>query len=142
MVTGRPSIVEFLRARLDEDERIARTAASVGYADLRSLPAPEEHWDPGDIAAHWRDDGGEDNPTAEHIARWDPARVLAEVESKRQIVNLCEEWIEIGEIPPNATWSDEAAGAEVARHVLCLMALPYAAHPDYDPAWAPGMVET
>lgn len=105
-------LIEFLRARLNEDERIARAA----------------------------DDDGMSGVPGEHIVRWDPARVPAEVEAKRRIIDLCEEWIEIGEIPPNATWSDEAAGGVVARDVLSLLALPYADHADYDLAWAPSRV--
>jgi hypothetical protein len=52
-----------------------------------------------------------------------------------RIIDYCLVAIKVGEIPPNATWSDDAAGAEVARTVLHLMAMTFSDHPDYDPAW-------
>lgn len=78
-------------------------------------------------------------PDAEHIVRWDPVRVLAEVEAKRQIIDWCEGAIEAGEISPNSTWNDDAAGAEVGQIVLHLMAIPHAGHEDYSPTWSQGL---
>jgi hypothetical protein len=66
---------------------------------------------------------------AEHIARWDPARVLAEVEAKRRVIDLC------------ATVGDtELSRIGVEAHdlafgVLDALAQPYADHSDFDPAW-------
>ena len=51
-----------------------------------------------------------------HIARWDPARVLAECEAKRQLIER------VG----NPDW----AGFRI-------LALPYADHPDYQQEWKP-----
>jgi hypothetical protein len=83
-VSGVDELIAFLRACLDDDERVARAAS----------PAP---W-----STYPEDDGGMIGPSmsgmhtpayvhtpdAEHIARWDPARVLAEVEAERRILNL------------------------------------------------------
>ncbi len=120
------NLVEFLRARLDEDELAARDA----------IP-DDDRWNSAMVAAWERDP-----VTATHIARWNPARVLAEVEAKRRIIDYCESAIEAGGIKPGSTWNDDAAGAEVGEAVLHLMALLYAGHPDYDPAWAPVEEET
>jgi hypothetical protein len=75
---------------------------------------------------------------AGHIARWNPARVLAECEAKRRIVEHADtvssmdrqiesEWGTRSSVP----W-DEDEGIRLLR----LLALPYADHPDYDPKWA------
>jgi hypothetical protein len=65
-------LVEFLRARLDEDERIARAAGGDG------------HWTAEDIAVY----GERLDPTGRvHMATHDPARVLAEVEAKRGLLD-------------------------------------------------------
>lgn len=53
----------------------------------------------------------------EHIARHDPARVLAECEAKRRIM----------------TMDFERYGEQV--ELLYMLALPYAGHPDYEEAW-------
>lgn len=132
-MTSRPSIVEFLRARLDEDERVTRgeiTRREVWQRKLDRMRRINEIVGIGLIDY--------DGPGAPG----DPARVLAEVEAKRRIIDYCESAIEAGGIKPGSTWNDDAAGAEVGEAVLHLMALLYAGHPDYDPAWAPVEEET
>src|SRR6266851_3549381 len=64
-------IVDFLTARLDEDEAAAKA----------SLEAMREPWQ----ADHWQ----EMHPADErHYVRWDPARVLREVEANRAILEF------------------------------------------------------
>jgi hypothetical protein len=80
--------------------------------------------------------------TAQHIARWDPARVLAESETKREIVALHE---------PVPVTRDHT-GCRVSRHdvdrdhvnpgdgpcaTLRLLALAFADHSDYRDEWRP-----
>ncbi len=91
------TLVEFLRARLAEDDAAAR-AFGIGV---------------------WSVAG----PQAEHIARWDPARVLAECEAKRRIIEQVRD----------VKWG----GFAVRDTILELLALPYADHPDYRAWWAP-----
>ena len=65
------------------------------------------------------------------VDRFAPARVLAECEAKRRIVQM---WAD-----PTGQWSGpqaEAARAQKDR-TLRILALPYADHPDYDEAWRP-----
>jgi hypothetical protein len=54
---------------------------------------------------------------------YDPERVLAECEAKRQIVELANYWLE--PVDPGIAGSD----------LLHLLALPYADHPDYQQEW-------
>lgn len=122
-------LVEFLRARLDEDEKIARDASG----------ARLWRWSVHDLMII--NDAG-------HMQRFTPSRVLAEVEAKRRIMDL--------HGPANSdgffgdpeghsggcsTCTDlDYAGLATADgdwpcKTLCLLAVPYADHPDYDPAW-------
>jgi hypothetical protein len=129
------SIVTFLNARLDEREARARavednSAPWVGqwkadgnhalrtYNDwvLAYLPGARP-FAPGVLA---------------HIADNDPAYVLADVASKRQVVRLhspCVDEPECHVCGPHGT-----SGACLT---LCLLVLPYAGHAAYDERWKP-----
>lgn len=67
------------------------------------------------------------SPDREHIARWDPARLMAGCRARLQIVRLLEPLAtgceHCGECPPCAT--------------LQLLAQPNNDHPDYLPGWHP-----
>jgi hypothetical protein len=114
-------LVDWLRAQLDEDERVAR-AADAG----RWLPE-----DKGITFEYRADDYHEGEAQArlvadsranqEHIAEWYPARVLAEVEAKRRILDDASAMV----------WRD-ALG-----NFLRLLALPYADRPGYREEWRP-----
>ena len=111
VITG---LVEFLLARIHEDEADARLA-------VKGFPTGEWTHDGGVYAGHETNDVADwfYNDTAYHVARWDPARVLAECDAKRRIIEHCGEWV----------WPD--------CRVLHLLALPYADHPDYRAEWKP-----
>ena len=146
-------LVEFLRARMDEDEAAARAAASAERADAwttfpgsyggvldgtgsRSLAVGY-----GDVMAP---------ETADHIARHDPARVLAEIEAKRRILaRHC-----AAPVPPGSEWakaypycvahSYKGPDGTVTYPVelkncpeLRDLAAAYADHPDYREEWKP-----
>ncbi|MCT2591120.1 DUF6221 family protein [Streptomyces sp. N2-109] len=139
-------LTAFLRARLDEDEAVARKAK----------PGP---WraDGGSVyAAHPTDevvDYARDN-SAPHIARHGPARVLREVEAKKRMVTAYEYALEMktanaanyqawvnNDAPP---YPEAAEGTDEQRreipglaHALRLLTLPYADHPDYREEWLP-----
>jgi len=127
------TIVEFLRARLDEDEAAAKAAS----------PGPWHVGEDGDevmavdevkVTAGFALSNRQLLATTVHIARHDPARVLREVESKRAIVDAAViAWNESCN-PTDEFWS----GVEpMMRGVLRRLASVYADHPDYDPAWRP-----
>jgi hypothetical protein len=151
-------IVEFLTARLDEDEQLAKHAAhlareggahwAVGatryvedYAFVSITTAPPNVVE---VAGSGFDGTGGVHGLvyAEHIARHDPARVLAEVKAKRKLVDgypkLARRIAEIRAREP-MTYSYEqpkyAGMREALEAVLITLAAPYADHPDFDPAW-------
>ncbi|MFI1161411.1 DUF6221 family protein [Streptomyces sioyaensis] len=145
-------LVAFLRARYDEDEEAAR-AATPGPWEW----TPEQDlWDQnGPTLIRAGHDGYEDRPlttvlegwghdawgmhvTEEnqtHIARHNPARVLAEVEAKRAIVDR---YAEVQEMDREDAEPEFAYGRAVGLgQAVRLLALPYQEHPDYRPEWRP-----
>jgi hypothetical protein len=120
-------LITFVRARLDEDERIARKAGGVGW--LRP-----EH--PGENVAIFDskgetvvyDEGWPTEGQQAHIVAHDPARVLAEVDAKRKTLDDCEGII-VG--------FHHEESKDFARDVLRNLALPHADHPDYREDWRP-----
>ncbi|MFK8844659.1 DUF6221 family protein [Streptomyces sp. Ac-502] len=132
-------LVQFLRDRLDEDEAPARAALGVNVlaSMKRGKPAPRWVPSPDGEAGIWDTNG---IPRVkfvwarerDHIIRHDPARVLAEVEAKRQAVDHYEQ-------VRTLTKDHEAyilAESAVLRQIQ-YMALPYADHPDYRQEWRP-----
>ena len=120
-----PDLDQFLLARIAEDKRIAADAAVAGG---------REEWD---------SDGDGPPHVAEHVARHDPARVLAECAAKRRLVLACRDSrpdLHFLGARPNGmadfplTPSDQH---QLAALTLALLALPYAGHHDYRPEWRP-----
>ncbi len=72
-----------------------------------------------------------------HIARWDPARVLAECAAKRFIVELAESMQKLDELGNGPYKNAGAAEAAILGDVLRSLASVYADHPDYRPEWRP-----
>lgn len=107
------TIVEFLTARLDEDERIAGELEASGFNadDGRVLDVP-----PFSDGTKWP-------------RRWNPVRVLDEVAAKRATLAYL---TEMGRVVAGPT---ELWHANVYEHTLHLLAQPYAKHPDFNPAW-------
>lgn len=103
------TIVEFLTARLDAEEKIARAA----YVTTEDWVA---YQDPYGTA---------------RVTGMSGSRVLREVAAKRAIVAA---WITADEMAGPYPGTD--AGHEMGLHeALVLLAQPYAEHPDFDPAW-------
>lgn len=127
-------LIAFLNARLDEDEASARACAEV-------YPAP---WDVNDrghtayvradeptfriVAELEQHDSIHDwlGTRLEHIARHDPARVLADVAAKRAIVGLV--------VTPEYA---HPGYVEAWRDTLRQLAATYADHPDFKAEWRP-----
>ena len=119
-------LIEFLSARLDEDEAAANAAEAAQRQPWQDSEWMEKH--PADLA---------------HYARHDPARVLREVAAKRAIL---EYYVE----PPNGVRTGNAeviSSAEggsgrnprvltVIEAIVLDLAAVWSDHPDYDPAWA------
>ncbi|MEU1071962.1 MULTISPECIES: DUF6221 family protein [unclassified Streptomyces] len=150
-------LVQFLRDRLDEDEALALEAPKgpwhIGNAVDPTQPC-HVHTFPGvrlvADGLNWL--------VAEHIARHDPARVLREIEAKRQLLVIalaephlrCEEdnWYSCSALTDDhgellcidktraGKPCDCGRDRRLARH-LHLLALPYADHADYRDEWRP-----
>lgn len=122
-------LAAFVLARLAEREEAARACdAQVWAVETEQRTAlgktSDSTWlsGPGFNVARSVDPAAMDPADADHIARHDPARVLAEVAAKRAIV---ERYMHLAEHGDSGD----------ARWVLPLLAQPNADHPDYDPAW-------
>lgn len=152
----------FLLARIAEDEADARgaspgpwlytTVESVGggalYDKTRvigSLDYEQLDDHDGSIVRHLLEREADANGA--HIARHDPARVLAECEAKRRIVALHErlsgEHATHPDFPDGSAacvacgWSDGWYAEPWPCETLKALAVPYADHPDYDESWRP-----
>lgn len=124
-------LAAWLLARIADDEAVARDATTLGYG-----------WDADGLAGDVYASGDDpqtgtvvaecgDHNNARHIARYDPARVLADCEAKRLIVELhppgehdCGEGID---------WNSGANTCATLR----ALALPYADCGDYRQEWRP-----
>lgn len=128
-------LVDFLRARYDEEAELAQAA------DGDQIEATDSLW--GTKYLTLRGDHDDRHTTelpaalANHIARHDPARVLAEVEAKREMLreadSFCAEY-----------YADMDDDSSAYQRAACwretnarLLALPYANHPDYRDEWRP-----
>lgn len=166
------TLVEFLEARISEVEMYARLCAE-------AFPPPWDMTDRGHSARVTADephfptvatiDQREAHPGRwpgehlDHIARHDPARVLAECAAKRRIIETyvpddadphpgqpCtndvegdpdgERYAELKQWGEAGACVRHLAAWETHHHskwVLKLLALPYIDHPDFDGAWRP-----
>lgn len=125
-------LAEFLLARIAEDEAMARTA---GKPDTSGETLH------GYTVSAAEDEGAPD-AGVELIARFDPARVLAECEAKRKIVEVHET---IAAFYPGCTIETDpccevcSGGGEYPGSFPCktlrLLAAVYADHPDYRDGW-------
>ncbi|WP_019328827.1 DUF6221 family protein [Streptomyces sp. TOR3209] len=146
-------LVQWLRAQLDEDERTAR-AATAGPWEQTGIG--EYGWGvsfsvPG--AGVEADDSDQGRADAEHIATWDPARVLREIDAKRQVIAkytaavermaelaaLCERLKADGMDThmPELERMTAIHRRDVLSEVLRLLTLPYAGRPGYREEWRP-----
>lgn len=103
-------LIAFLRARLDETERIARAGEVSDWSiDRQYHDGGESYWDVDGPGGGWIAHVG-DFHDAEHIAANDPARVLRQVQAHRAILDDCEERRSVQALLPlkalASIWSD------------------------------------
>lgn len=160
MDTQTVTLTDFLLARIAEDEKVARAAVIPAHSGPWK-PHPEyaewfyredgevEYVQTVEALAHKYPDrlyvtcdseglspSVEPN-VGEHIARHDPARILAECEAKRQIVEWAADRLRHFESTDVfGGWPDVQALQDGER-LLEVLALPYADHPDYRDEWRP-----
>lgn len=148
------AVVRFLLARLDEDEEGA-TAATQGpwrhvaknVIETPGIDVTEADWgryeDDGVTLLHdyrihcARDQGAWKEEDAEHIARHDPARVLAEVAAKRAIVEHFDRLLTGPEDGDEGSATVMLYGAAAILCAIRHLAAAYADHPEYRREWAP-----
>lgn len=116
------TIVEFLLARLAEDEAVARKASQGDWEVMSAARTASDGKDifsegSGVVAFCCESDGALTGEDAAHVARHDPQRVLAEIAAKRAI------FYGGGDCSPFRDFA------------LRALAQPYADHPEFDPAW-------
>ena len=141
-------LAAWLLAQIAEDERGARACAAV-------FPSPWGVSDRGHSATVRAD--GPNFPLVTEldqdqapgvgwlgdvlgmVASFDPARVLAECEAKRRIV---EQASEADRKCPEGDWPEDgdmswAPLSDLGRWTMKVLALPYADRPEYEKEWAP-----
>ncbi|MDQ0694222.1 DUF6221 family protein [Streptomyces sp. W4I9-2] len=144
-------LLDFLRARLKDDEDYARNA----YADHNDAgPNWYEQWS-GALNIGEEEDLvlTNDSAISRFMARHDPARVLREVEAKRAVLNAylppdadvhpglpCinfegQDPADYDEYDSCSRHLDAAPRLLRSNHVLRLLALSYADHSDYRDEW-------
>jgi hypothetical protein len=139
------NLIEFLRARLDEDAEVARGASPGPWSP------DAEHYEVVAVDGETVADGfalsnRQLRATVDHIARHDPVRVLAEVDAKRRILDeVVDEATGLDmsvdgdrRVGPRDTTTEPYLGTVLLR----LLALPYAEHPDYREEWRPQVGDT
>lgn len=118
---GMTDLVEFLKARLGED----RDDAERGYLKAPEIP----------------DYDGWNGSTTVGLTPAVTVRVLAEIDAKRRIMECHEPWVAGNGDTVCGRCGREHIDGRPGGHFPCqtlrLLALPYAAHPDYQSEWAP-----
>jgi hypothetical protein len=150
------TLTDFLLARIADDEAAARDAMDrAGAIWHRELGRSIQDQNGGHVV-----DYVDDDDAAAHIARHDPARVLAECEAKRRIVQFHKSWPVLAETPPTLeadprdvtamtyrmskqiAWTTEQKYRETFGEepptgpMLRALAAVYADHEDYRAEWA------
>jgi len=164
-------LAAWLLDRIAEDEAVARAATPGPWVDtgtvLAGVSTPEyrtvaecnsTHWYVGDEDYSYPAEP-EEAANAAHIARWDPARVLAECQAKRAIIRLHQSWPVLVEQSPKFEQGDDLSTVTMrltrqiawltqqeyrerfgyeppTTPILRAMAAVYADRDGYDPAWA------
>lgn len=143
-------LIAFLRARLHEDEELARQAEQVGgapswdrTADVLLLPGLQTRRRLADRGVPDALQGA----VEAHAARHDPARVLAEVDAQRRIVELHEPvtlragggaaYFDTTQVCRSCEPPKQFPETAYPCATIRLLALPFAGHPDYRNAWRP-----
>lgn len=129
------TLAQFLLARIAEDEAVAGDGERWATSHSKYVAGVYVHCDRpnGPQVRHATTTAKRD---AEHIARHDPARVLAECEAKRERVELLTSWAAL--CSPDDWPEGDMSGAalsDAGRRLLRIEALPYADHPDCREEW-------
>lgn len=132
-------LIAFLRARLAEDEQTARDAGGVPWEGtdnaqwihVRPEAIRNETWRLGHLG-HVAT--VEHNHDRSHILRYDPARVLRDVEAKRRIIDAAVATWNNSCDPTDEFW---VGLAPMMKSMLKHLATVWSDHPDFDEGWRP-----
>ncbi len=144
-------LIAFLREQLKVDERAALLALKghdIGdpadmsadarsarwYADYERLMVVTDERAPQQMA-EIRDLGGVSKHAAHHIALHQPARVLAEVDAKKQILERYERAAAAKTSVSSFVRGQDDGYLQALEDTLRLLALPFADRPGYQEAW-------
>ncbi len=145
-------LTEFLLARVAEDEAVALDAAAITGLGWRQSTSDVDGEPRGGVEVALDEWGMTDTvvydecrPSVEeaaHIAHWDPARVLAECEAKRKVVELHTEGVDYDQEGNRFSTGCNECGGDTYMTVvpwpcptLRYLAQPYADHPDFREEW-------
>lgn len=159
-------LVDWLRAQLDEDERVAVAAPSGPWVWQRRASDDDDEELVSHTARWWPPSYGQPIPAegypttvlgaaaqganpylniedgaAEHIAAWDPARVLAEVKAKRAVLEAHDQRRHHCPLPIikgalGQLWDLDDTEPAPACWTVLLLAQPYAERPGWQPEWS------
>lgn len=131
-------LARWLGEQLDEDQRIAREAGGLAWS------RPEDPGDPAAIRDSEQervvcDEGWPSEGQEVHIAEWDPARVLREIDAKREIVRAYQaavagrDDVEVG----TDGYHRSVGTVTSLRRVICLLVTAYEDRPGFKEEWRP-----
>jgi hypothetical protein len=112
-------LTEFLLARIAEDEAVALVAATRDWQNVVVMVSAGNGW-------------AVESVFADHAERWTPARVLAECEAKRRIINFA---VRTEEAMAHEYGGDVTDADIDGNDALLALAAVYADHSDYDESW-------
>ena len=140
-MSGQQSITEFLEARIAEDERVARDATQGRWEVVPTRgdqPKVQEVGRDAWLAITSSDPGVPRDANAQHIARHDPARVLAECAAKRAILEHANKATEVEKEFDDYEWQGTVERSEpwIGDAILLALAAVYKDHPDYREEWS------
>lgn len=125
-------IIDFIEARLEEDQETAKAAQDLMELSWQMLPeGPEEENYSGEyrISNGLTVAGHVEEAKARHIVLHQPARVLREITAKRELVAVCKHAQE--------TWDIVGDGFVILERAIHALAAVYSDHADFNPEWNP-----
>lgn len=128
------TLTDFLLARVAEDDAAARKAGSAAWANMHhNIYLAGDPSNEVVAVGPWDGDLGD---AAEHMARQDPARILAECKAKRAVVAQYDSALQqtYGRNAPDVQAELEAIAEAVEQCVMSLARV-YVDHPDHRPEW-------
>ncbi|MEU9622568.1 MULTISPECIES: DUF6221 family protein [unclassified Streptomyces] len=132
-MTDNSDMIDFVRARLAEEEQIAQAAGGENWRRPADVPG-EIHDRSGGIAFTVRNLGFD-----EHIALQDPARTCRRIETSRVLLN---EYAEVADRDTDRPEHDFSSGRAVGLgFAVRQMAAEHAGHPDYRAKWLPRFIQ-